>query len=241
MVGNRLVNQFINRFPERYKALDFTTFSSLLRVSAKYEMPAVRSHLLDIIRDAYPETFEGVTPTKSLGETAFSGPTPHPNEVLNLFIQQKLTSALPKAYYMAARRGLNSLMDRRLPKSATLPSEVLEPAMKGFVVFRELELKETHRLVLGPRTSGQCSSGSCPSRKTTGPGASDAHHWKIIDRITGSSQTGMNVLEVFSLSGANGGDTGGFCESCVKGWEAGHAEVRRRAWNALPSVFGLKT
>ena len=74
----------INRFPERNKTLDFTTFSSLLRISTKYEMPAVRSHLLDVVRDAYPERFEGVTPTRSLGETAFNGPTPHPNEVLKL-------------------------------------------------------------------------------------------------------------------------------------------------------------
>ena len=233
-----------NRFPERNKALDFTTFSSLLRISTKYEMPAVRSHLLDVIRDAYPETFEGVTPTKSLGETAFSGPTPHPNEVLNLFIQQKLTSALPMAYYMAARRGLSSLMDRRLPKSATLPPEVLEPAMKGFVALRELELNETHRLVLGTRPPRHCSSASCPSGKIAGPGVSDGYHWKIIERITGSSRTGTSVLEVlvFSPSVVNVGDSGGFCfcEGCAKGWEAGHAGIRRRAWDMLPSVFGLK-
>ena len=54
------------------------------------------------------------------------------------------------AYYVAARRGLNLLMDRRLPKIATLPLEVLEPAMKGYVALRELELAEEHgRGVLG--------------------------------------------------------------------------------------------
>ena len=81
------------RFPERDKVPDFDTFSSLLRITTKYEMPAVRPQLLKVARDAYPETFEGVTPTKSLGESVFSGPTPHPNEVLNLFVRQNLTSA----------------------------------------------------------------------------------------------------------------------------------------------------
>jgi len=78
----------------------------------KYEMPSIRSQILEVVRDAYPATFEGLGPSKPLGEDVFSGPTPHPNEVLNLFIQQKLTFALPMAYYMVTRRGLNSLMDR---------------------------------------------------------------------------------------------------------------------------------
>ena len=98
------------RSPEREKAPDFATFSSLLRVTTKYGMPDVRSQLLQVVRDAYPETFEGLGSSKPLGESIFSGPTPHPNEVLNLFVQQNLTSALPMAYYMATRRGPKSLM-----------------------------------------------------------------------------------------------------------------------------------
>ena len=60
MVENRSIDLLCNRFPEQNKTLDFTTFSSLLRISTKYEMPAVRSHSLDVVRDAYPEKFEGV-------------------------------------------------------------------------------------------------------------------------------------------------------------------------------------
>ena len=86
-------------------------------------MPAVRSGLLEVVNEAYPETFEGVTPMKPLGGDVFSGPTPHPNEVLNLFVQQKLTSALPMAYYLAARRGVDLLMAEHLPQSATLPPD----------------------------------------------------------------------------------------------------------------------
>ena len=226
----------IYRFPERSKVPDFKTFSSLLRMTAKYEIPTVRSQLLEIIRDAYPATFGALTPTKPLGEAVFPGPNPHPNEVLGLFIQQELTPALPMAYYMAVRRGVDSFMDRHLPQSATLSPEVLQFAMKGLMALRELELNEVHNLVLGSGTSHRCSSAKCSSRKPMGPGVSNAHR-KVIDRITASSRSGTKVLEVLSLSGD---DSAGFCESCVKGWEDGHVEVRRRAWDMLSNVFGLK-
>ena len=138
------------RFPERNKVPDFSTFASLLRITTKYEMPTVRSQLLEVVRDAYPETFEGLAPSKQLGERIFSGPTPHPNEVLDLFVQQKLTSALPMAYYMAAQRGLDSLMDRRLPASACLSPDILHVATRGLMKLREVELNETHDMILGP-------------------------------------------------------------------------------------------
>ncbi|KAF9783253.1 hypothetical protein BJ322DRAFT_1212051 [Thelephora terrestris] len=230
---------YLPGYPEWNKVPDFNTFSSLLRITAKYEMPAVRPHLIEVVRDAYPETFEGVTPTKSIGERVFSGPTPHPNEVLNLFVQQGLTSALPVAYYMAARRGISSLMDRSLSQRATLSPEILESAIKGFIALRELELNETYRLVLGSKISRACSSPICPSRSTRDPRASDAHK-KVIDRITDASRSGTKVLQVLSLSSINEGDCDGFCEVCVKGWEAGHVEVRKKAWNMLPDAFGLK-
>ncbi|KAF9649261.1 hypothetical protein BDM02DRAFT_3072812, partial [Thelephora ganbajun] len=49
---------YLPGFPAKNKVPDFTTFSSLLRITTKYEMPTVRSQLLEVVRDAYPETFE---------------------------------------------------------------------------------------------------------------------------------------------------------------------------------------
>ena len=187
----------------------------------------------------YPETFEGLTPTKSLGENVSSGRTPHPNEVLNLFVQQGLTSALSMAYYMAARRGIDSLVNKSLPQSATLPPKILQSALKGLMALRELELDETYRSVLGSSTSHPCPSSNCPSSNTTGPRVTDAHK-KIIDRIADSSRSGTKVLQVLSLSRTHEGSSDGFCESCVKGWEAGHVEVRKKAWNTLSDAFGLR-
>ena len=230
------------RFPERNKVPDFSTFSSLLRITAKYEMPVVRSQVLEVVRDAYPETFEGLGPTKPLGENVFSGSTPHPNEVLNLFVQQKLTSALPMAYYMATRRGPNSLMDRHLPRNATLSPEILHSAIGGLMALRELELNETHHLIFEPKVSHPCSTSGCPSRTPTGPAGLGAHQ-KVFDRIVGSSRSGTKVLEVPELYEDCGGDLEcvgpGICTGCVGRWESGHAELRKKVWAMLPDVFGL--
>jgi len=203
-------------------------------------MPAIRSQLLEVVHDAYPETFEGLSPFKPLGESIFSGPTPHPNEVLNLFIQQRLASALPMAYYMAARRGPDSLMDRRLPRNATLPPEVLQSAIKGLMALREVELDETHRLLFHPKSTRTCSASGCPLRTPTSPATLDTCK-PVFDRIVGSSRFGTNPLQVpsFYESGRDFQSIGGICRSCVERWESGHAELRKNAWAMLPDVFGL--
>ena len=235
------------RPPELDKVPDFTKFSSLLRITAKYEMPAVRSHLLKAVRDAYPENFEGVTATKPLGETVFCGPSPHPNEVLNLFIRQKLTSALPMAYYMAAQRGLNSLMDRSLPQSATLPPQVLQSAIGGLMAIREVELNETHRLVFDPKGTHPCSESKCLSNTLTGPAVLEAYQ-RVFDHIVGSSQRGTKALQVpkFYVPGNSGSGNQdemrmfpGICDNCTGRWESGHADLRAKVWGMLPSAFGL--
>jgi hypothetical protein len=231
------------RFPERNKVPDFATFSSLLRMTTKYEIPTVRSQLLEVVHDAYPETFEGLIPSKPLGESVFSGPTPHPNAVLNLFVQQKVTSALPMAYYMATRRGLNSLMGEHLPRNATLSPKILQSAIGGLMALREVEFNETHRLIFGPKGSGTCSTPACPSRIPSGPGTLETYQ-KVFDRIVGPSQSGVKVLQVPGFSEDCGGDPQcvgpGICKSCVERWESGHAELRKKAWGMLPDVFGLK-
>ena len=232
----------VHRFPERNRVPDFSTFSSLLRVTTKYEMPAVRSQVLEVVRDAYPETFEGLGPSKPLGESVFSGPTPHPNEVLNLFLQQKFTSALPMAYYMAARRGLNSLMDRHLPRNATLSPEILQSAIGGLMALREVELNDSHYLIFEPKISHPCSVSNCPSRALDGPVALEIYQ-KVFNRVVGFSQSGTKVLEVPEFYEDQGGELQrvgpGICGGCVGRWESGHAELRRKAWAMLPNVFGL--
>ena len=233
----------IYRFPERNKVPNFTTFSSLLRITAKYEMPAIRSQILEVVRDAYPETFERLSPSKPLGERVFSGRTPHPNEVLNLFVQQRLTSALPMAYYMASRKGPNSLIDSHLPRNATLSTEALQSAIRGLMALRQSELNEIHRLIFYPRGSHPCSTSDCPSRTPVRAATLEVYQ-KVFDHIVGSSQLGTKVLEVPEFYEDHEGGPRciglGICSGCVERWKSGHAELRKKAWAMLPDAFGLR-
>ena len=233
----------MTRFQDGSK--DFSTFSSLLRVSANYEMPKLRARLLDVIRDAYPESFEGLDPSKALGENVFDAPKPHPNAVLNLFVQQKVKSALPMAYYMAARRGPDSFMDPQLPTSATLSGQTLRSAIRGLMTLREMELKETHRIVFTIKDASNrvgCSSTDCPSRHPRGPLDAEiiGAYQQTFDRITGSTNGGTRILQVLSASEFAEDTESKFCRVCVEKMQAAHGEVRRKTWTALPEAFGLR-
>ena len=198
-------------------------------------MPNLRTRLLEAIRDAYPENFEGLNSSKPLGENVFDGPRPHPNAVLNLFVQQKVTSALPMAYYMAARRGFNSLM-------ATLSGKTLRSAMGGLMALREMELKETHRIVFTTSNCVGCPSMGCPSLhpKEILDAEFIGAHRRTFERITGTAVGGTRILQVLSASEFAEDTESKFCKLCAEKIQAAHAEVRRKAWAALPEVFGLK-
>ena len=112
---------------------------------------------------------------------------------------------------MAARRGGRSLTNPRYPVNAQLSPEILQPAVDGLLALRKMELKEIHRLIMTPH---RCLSRGCVSSpKTLGSGGSDAEH-KVIDKITGSSQAGTKIQQVFSLDDIGGDELGGFCKSC---------------------------
>jgi len=205
-------------------------------------MPDLRAQLLETIRDPYPKNFEGLDPSKTLGENVFDGPKPHPNAVLNLFVQQKVTSALPMAYYMAVRRGSNSMMDARLPTGAMLSGQTLRCAISGLIALRDMELKETHRIIFTSSNRVGCHSTDCPSRHSGG--RLDAEiigaHQRIFDRITGSAVGGTRILQVLSGSEFAEETESKFCQVCVEKMQAAHVEVRRKAWAALPEVFCLR-
>jgi hypothetical protein len=83
---------YLPGFPERKKVPEFLhTFIS----------PLNHGRVRDA-RIAYAETFEDLGPSRLLGESTLNGRTPHQNEVLNLFLQQNLTSELPMAHHTAA-------------------------------------------------------------------------------------------------------------------------------------------
>ena len=238
----RFLAEHLVSFPKRNEVPDFPTFSLLLRITGKYELSCIRSQLLEIIRGVYPDNFEGLTLLKPLGERIFNGPTSHPNEVLNLFVQQKLISALPMAYYMAARRGLDSLMSRDVHRNATLLPGALQCATRALMTLREVERDEMHRLIFRPKDSCPCSASKCPLHTPTSSAALTAYQ-KVFDRAVSASQLGTKVLQVLEFYGTHLSDLQdpgpSICSSCVGKWESGHAELRRKTWATLPDIFGL--
>jgi hypothetical protein len=115
------------------------------------------------------------------------------------------------------------------------------------MMLREMELKGMHRIVFtfkdAVNLSG-CSSNDCPSRGSKGlPDAGIMQtHQRVFDRITsGSVAGGTKILQVSSADEFAGDGRSEFCQVCAERMEIAHADLRRKAWVALPGVFGLKT
>lgn len=116
-----------------------------------------------------------------------------------------------------------------------LSPEILQAAVKGLMALREVERDGTYQLILSSKRSNRCSSVSCSSHGT-GSNAQEARQG-IINQIANPSRSGTKVLDVLSFSELRRVE---FCDSCVRGWEIGHMELRKRAWDMLPAVFGLR-
>ena len=133
----------------------------------------------------------------------------------------RLKSALPMAYYMAARRGLDWLMDARLPTSATLSGQTLRSAMRGLMALREMELKEVHQIVFTIKDTSNlvgCSSTDCPSRHFKGllNAETIGAHQRTFGRVTGSAVGRTRILQVLSASEFSKDVESKLCQVCVK-------------------------
>jgi len=188
-------------------------FRNIHRITAEYEMPAVRSPLLGAIRGAYSETFEGLDPSKALGECfQRAGPTRARSSTCSFGRNSR-----PRCQCMAVRRGLDSLMDGRLSASARLPPETLQIAIRGLVTLREMGLKETRRLVLGQEAAHQCASTARPLRSAVWPTTTMWEAYQsLVDRITDSCGSGTKILQVAPLGDVRDDDRYGFCEDYVR-------------------------
>ena len=66
-------------------------------------------------------------------------------------------------------------------------------------------------------------------------------HQRTFHQITRLAAGGTRILQVLSADEFVEDGELGFCRVCVEKMEVGHVEVRRKAWAALPDMFGLKT
>ena len=68
-------------------------------MTIKYGFSNIREALVEDLKGVYPTKWEDFEPANVLGENVFGSPKPHPNAVLNLFLEQRIKFALPFAAY----------------------------------------------------------------------------------------------------------------------------------------------
>ena len=224
----RADRSLVTRFPACHKVPEFNVFASLLRMTTKYGFSDVREQLVEGIKGAYPTKWEGAKTAKSLGEGVFGSPKPHHNAVLNLFLEQSITFALPFAAYRAALGGLPSLTSNT--PGTVLPPLTLASTIYGIDVLRG-GLAHLAHLVVCNMSLEECHNGACvvnvgispPKRRMEGLN-------KIYDAMVKEGKGDV----LFSLSL---GDV--VCADCAKIPEQASSHWRTMVWEELPRIFGI--
>ena len=216
----------MNRFPARHKVPQFTNFASLLRMTTKYGFPDVREGLIQDLKGAYPTRWEEFEAAKVLGEGVFGSPTPHPNAVLNLFLEQRIKFALPFAAYRAAVAGFPSLISDE-PGTA-LPPLTLASTIHGIERLRHAMVQLSHSAVYNGNLR-VCPQKKCILNVGVNPMERRIEALKKIFAIMVNKSKG-DVLSPLSL-----GDL--VCVSCAKVLEDTYLRYCERfVWVALPSL-----
>ena len=201
-------------------------FASLLRMTTKYGPPDVREGLIKDLKGAYPTKLEDFTTAETLGEDVFGSPRPHPNAVLNLFLEQGITFASPFAAYRAGLGGPSSLASDE--PGIVLPRPILTSIIEGMWVIRQVT---GYTSIVHVGNMGVCPGGSC-----------------ILSAGTRQTEQRMEALnKVFNvMSGRNEGDALSFpslgnlvCLNCEKRLETIQLDWRKRLfWAKLPRLLG---
>ena len=197
-------------------------------MATKYGFSDVREALVEDLKDAYPTKWEDFEAARVLGEDVFGSPKPHPNAVLNLFLEQNIKFALPFAAYRATLGGLPALISDT--PDTVLPRLPLASIIHGMGAMKRVTMLAAHSLVY------LSDLGVCPDKL-------------CILHVRGSSTGGRNeaLHELFSivLSGSEGDmlsppSLGTLaCASCATLLERAHLGFRKDfVWAGLPGLLG---
>jgi len=221
-------------FPTRHKTPDFATFSSILRMATRYQIPSIREQILEDLDAAYPTKFIVYECSKVHGEDVFGEPLPHPNAVLNLFNECDVKFALPFAFYRACRAGLASLTASSA--NVALPPSVLRVTIRGLGELKEAELNAAKTMLFGPKLQ-TCERRTC-YRKTSLYTAKNGSNifQSIFDSVTcASADMAAKALEPPPFASPTFKTT--LCDACISGLSDSHRESRVNVWNSLPAFF----
>ncbi|KAF9646652.1 hypothetical protein BDM02DRAFT_2983215 [Thelephora ganbajun] len=215
-------------FPARHKVPEFTTFTSLLRMATKYGFSNVREGLVEDLKGAYPTKWEDFETAKVLGENVFGSPKPHPNAVLNLFLEQRIKFALPFAAYRAALGGFSSLVSNE--PGVALPRLTLATIIYSMEKIRHEMVRASHWIVY-KRNLRVCPQKACSLNVGINPIERRMEVLKkVFDFMVDKSKGDM--LSPLSL-----GDL--VCVNCARPLEDIYLGCRKSfVWFGLPSLLG---
>jgi len=179
----------MTRFPARSNVLQFSVFASLLCMVTKYGFSDVREQLLGDLKSAYPTKWEDFEAATVLGEDVFGSPGPHPNAVLNLFLEQSVKFALPFAAYRAGLGGPSALVSDK--PGTVLPRAALASIIHGMGTMRRLAILATHRIIYSGKL-GVCAERACVLSVGTNPAERSMEALKkVFDVMAGMSDGDM--------------------------------------------------
>ena len=225
-----LTTSLMARFLVRNKIQNFTTFASLLRMTTKYGFPDIREALVEELEGAYPTKWEDFEMAKVLGEDVFGSPKPHPNAVLNLFLEQRVIFALPFAAYRAGLGNPFALASER--PGATLPRLTLTSIIHGTGGMRRAMTYAMQTLVF-TRDPEVCTEKTC----VMDLGVTHTERTEALKKVSGvivekSEDDPLSPLSFENL----------LCVGCARQLVSAHRDCRRRlVWERLPNLIGWES
>ena len=216
------------RFLVQNRIPNFATFASLLRMTSKYGFPGIREALVGELKGAYPTKWEDFETAKVLGEDVFGSPKPHPNAVLNLFLEHQVKFALPFAAY---RVGLGSPFTLANEKpGATLPRLTLASIIHETGGMRRAVTHAIHTFML-IRDPDACTDCPC----VTALGLTN-----LTEATTKISGVIVNKSEDDPLFSLSFDDL--LCAKCARPLVGAHQDCRKRlVWERLPNLIGWES
>ena len=197
-------------------------------MAAKYGFSDVREALVEDLKGAYPTKWEDFGAARVLGEDVFGSPKPHPNAVLNLFLEQNIKFALPFAAYRASLGGFQALVSDR--PGTLLPRLTIASIIHGMGLTQRVM---THAIygIVHLRDLGVCPDRLCVLNVGVHPmeGRREALK-KVSDVMFGGSEGDMLSAPSFGTL---------VCVTCAVRLERAHVDCRKEfVWAALPSLLG---
>ena len=196
-------------------------------MTTKYGFSDAREQLIDGIKAAYPTEREGPGTVKVLGEDIFGSPKPHPNAVLNLFLEQNVKFASPFTGYRATLGGPSSLTSTE--PGTVLPPLTLASTIYGMEVVRGGVARLAH-LIVCDMSMEECHNGACAANVGIPPKQRMEELNKVYDAMV--NEGNGDVLYSLSLGKM-------VCVGCGEIAKQAYHNWHRVIWKKLPHIFGI--